>query len=50
MFMYYKIASAVHEADKHFNTSRNAETFLSLFQLAAELQPTRALLNTAAKS
>lgn len=50
MFIYYKPASAVYEADKHFNASRNSETFLSWFQLAAELQPARALLNAAARS
>lgn len=50
MFIYYKIASAVYEADKHFSASRNSETFLFPFQLAAELQPARALPNTAAKS
>ena len=31
MFIYYKVASAVYEADKHFNASQNSETFLSLF-------------------
>lgn len=50
MFVYYKIVSAVCGADKHFHASWNWDIFLSRFQLAAELQPARALLNTAAKS
>jgi len=50
MLIYYKIASAECEADKHFNASQNSETFLSLFHSAAEIQPARALPNPGAKS
>lgn len=46
----YKTALAAYEADKHFSTSQNSETFISQFQLAAELQPARVLLKIAAKS
>lgn len=45
--MYYRTAAAVHEADKHFKACREADTFLSLLQLAEELW---ALPSTATKS
>lgn len=47
MFIYSERASALYEVNKHFDTSWNSETFLSLFWLSAALQPARTLLNTA---